>query len=174
MRSVISLLSFYGRARRTTYGIYFAITVVGAFVVDVPFVVWSLQQDKNHVLDQMRRANPQSAHIFDPILSIPHGYVVAALTLSAILVLLLYIVWIAISVRRLHDASFSGWWVLIAVVIALFPTLGYLFVSLFFGLWPGTKGANRYGPDPRDPNAVADVFGRDSGPYRLEGALPHA
>lgn len=64
---------------------------------------------------------------------------------------------LAVSVRRLHDQNLSGWLVLMLLV----PYLGQL-VILMLMLRPGTRGPNRFGPDPRgrsglDPN-VANVF----------------
>jgi uncharacterized membrane protein YhaH (DUF805 family) len=49
---------------------------------------------------------------------------------------------LAISVRRLHDLDLSGWWVLLAVIPA-----GRIFLIAWFCL-RGTVGANRFGDDP--------------------------
>jgi uncharacterized membrane protein YhaH (DUF805 family) len=50
---------------------------------------------------------------------------------------------IAAGVRRLHDTDRSGWWWLIAFV----PLVGAIVLLVFFVL-EGTKGDNRFGPDP--------------------------
>ena len=55
---------------------------------------------------------------------------------------------IAVQVRRLHDQDRSGWWVLLNLV----PYLGALVLFVFM-LLPGTNGANRFGPDPKRPEA---------------------
>ena len=85
---------------------------------------------------------------------------------------------ISLFARRLHDQNRSGWFALIVPVslgLQLYgqilydarqlpiPELGYPFnvaeimlVLAFwaFLLWPGTEGANRFGPDPHlDPQA---------------------
>ncbi|MDF0489145.1 DUF805 domain-containing protein [Sphingomonas sp. H39-1-10] len=52
---------------------------------------------------------------------------------------------VAMQVRRFHDQAMSGWFLLLGLI----PYLGPL-ILLFFLCRPGTKGANRYGPDPRD------------------------
>lgn len=52
---------------------------------------------------------------------------------------------IAVGVRRLHDLDKSGWWLLIGLI----PLIGFL-VLLYFFVQPGTSGANRFGPEPRD------------------------
>ena len=44
---------------------------------------------------------------------------------------------LAVSVRRMHDTDHSGWWLLVPIV------------NLIFVLSDGTKGDNKYGPDPK-------------------------
>ncbi|WP_127956971.1 DUF805 domain-containing protein [Serratia microhaemolytica] len=63
---------------------------------------------------------------------------------TAFYILLTLIPFLAVQVRRLHDANFSGWWALIHLI----PFIGQL-VMLIFALLPGTVGENRYGADPR-------------------------
>jgi len=50
---------------------------------------------------------------------------------------------IAVGVRRLHDTDRSGWWLLIGLI----PLIGAIVLLVFF-VTEGTKGDNRYGPDP--------------------------
>ncbi|MBP6626181.1 MAG: DUF805 domain-containing protein [Arenimonas sp.] len=52
---------------------------------------------------------------------------------------------IAVAVRRLHDTSRSGWWLLIGFV----PLIGAL-VLLVFMVLDGTPGANEHGPNPKE------------------------
>jgi uncharacterized membrane protein YhaH (DUF805 family) len=59
---------------------------------------------------------------------------------------------IAVQVRRFHDQDKSGWFVLLNLV----PYIGALIVLVFMFI-EGTKGPNRFGPDPKDP-ANAEVF----------------
>lgn len=93
----------------------------------------------------------------------------------------------AVQVRRLHDSDRTGWWVIMPVAPFLFTLalgiiavaarsltmvlLTALFWILSFGgiialivllCLDGTRGENRYGPDPRDPDAgrdLSEVFG---------------
>ena len=51
---------------------------------------------------------------------------------------------IAVQVRRFHDQDKSGWFVLLNFV----PYVGGIIVLVFMCL-EGTKGENRYGPDPK-------------------------
>lgn len=50
---------------------------------------------------------------------------------------------IAVSIRRMHDQDRSGWWILCPILNIVF-----LFIE-------GTKGPNRFGPDPKDPGSAA-------------------
>nr|WP_246252396.1 DUF805 domain-containing protein [Sulfitobacter algicola] len=59
---------------------------------------------------------------------------------------------IAAGVRRLHDTDRSGWWFLIILV----PIVGAIVLLVFF-VMDGTKGENRFGPDPKGGNE-AEVF----------------
>ncbi|WP_208347398.1 DUF805 domain-containing protein [Pseudaestuariivita rosea] len=60
---------------------------------------------------------------------------------------------IAAGVRRLHDTDRSGWWYLIVLV----PIVGPI-VLLVFWVMDGTKGDNRFGPDPKGDTADVDAF----------------
>lgn len=59
---------------------------------------------------------------------------------------------VAVAVRRFHDQDKSGWFVLLNFV----PYVGGLILLVFMCI-EGTRGPNRFGPDPKDPNSV-DVF----------------
>jgi uncharacterized membrane protein YhaH (DUF805 family) len=51
---------------------------------------------------------------------------------------------LAVAVRRLHDTNRSGWWILIYFI----PLAGFIALFVFFVL-EGTRGPNRFGPDPK-------------------------
>ena len=59
---------------------------------------------------------------------------------------------LAVQVRRFHDQDRSGWMMLLGFI----PYLG-TFIVLIFMCLEGTRGPNRYGPDPLDPSNV-DIF----------------
>lgn len=163
MRSMLSVFSLRGRAQRTSYAILFFVSFGALIAVSLPWSLFAMQMDKAKVLADMRAKDPNMARTFDTILSaVPHDVLVGLLIAGAVLILGLYVAWIATCVRRLHDMNVTGWLVLLCVLVALVPYLGYLLVSLILGLWPGTKGTNRFGPDPRGPmQAAADIFGSD-------------
>ena len=61
--------------------------------------------------------------------------------LSLIISLFIFLPSLGLSVRRLHDINFSGWWILVGLV----PLLGVIALIIFACL-PGTEGENKYGP----------------------------
>lgn len=64
--------------------------------------------------------------------------------LSTLYYLAVIVPYLAVIFRRLHDTERTGWWVLIAFI----PIVGVL-VLLVFLILQGTRGENRYGPDPK-------------------------
>ncbi len=55
---------------------------------------------------------------------------------------------IAVAARRLHDRDMSGWWLLI-----YFTGIGAIVLLVIFFL-EGTKGDNKYGPDPKSDGSA--------------------
>lgn len=53
---------------------------------------------------------------------------------------------LAVAIRRLHDTDKSGWFYLINFI----PFVGPIIMFVFY-LMEGTRGPNRYGPDPKYP-----------------------
>jgi len=72
--------------------------------------------------------------------------------LTLIFLLAIIVPSIAVQVRRFHDQDKSGWFVLLGLI----PFIGGLIVLVFMFL-EGTRGPNRFGPDPKDPGG-AEVF----------------
>lgn len=68
--------------------------------------------------------------------------------LSGIYTLAILIPSIAVTVRRLHDTSRSGWWILIALI----PLIGAV-VLLVLTVLDSKPGSNQYGPDPKGMEA---------------------
>ena len=61
---------------------------------------------------------------------------------------------LAVMVRRLHDLDKSGWWLLIGFV----PLIGAIVLIVFMCI-EGTRGPNRFGPDPlADEHSVPEAF----------------
>jgi uncharacterized membrane protein YhaH (DUF805 family) len=110
------------------------------------------------------------------------------LGLLGLLYLGLIIPMIAVGVRRMHDTDRTGWWLLAPLgpyaiglgllfpkimsgattmtsFISYGPALAFMLIGFvlaivvfIFTVLPGTKGPNRYGPDPYDPANLEEVF----------------
>jgi len=74
------------------------------------------------------------------------AYVARVVLLGGVTIvhLIIFIPYLAIVVRRLHDSGKSGFWIL----ITFFPYVGGLILLLFF-LQDSDSGWNAYGPDPK-------------------------
>jgi len=76
-------------------------------------------------------------------------------TIAAIFSAAMVIPGIAVMVRRLHDIDRSGWWSLIGLTV-----VGSL-ILFVFALLDGTRGPNRFGPDPKGrPTPMPDASSR--------------
>ncbi len=64
--------------------------------------------------------------------------------LSGLYGLAVFIPALAVTVRRLHDTSRTGWWLLLVFL----PLIGAI-VLLVFMFLDSTSGTNEYGPDPK-------------------------
>jgi uncharacterized membrane protein YhaH (DUF805 family) len=126
---------FQGRSRRMEYWMF----VLGLLIIEVIVIA---------LFGVLGAFSPR----FD---GTPPTMLMPMFGVFGILVLAIIVPAIAVQVRRFHDQNLSGWFVLLNFI----PYLGGLVVLVFMCL-PGTKGPNRFGPDPLDPAGanVADVF----------------
>ena len=69
-----------------------------------------------------------------------------------LVILALFLPYLSVSIRRMHDIDRSGWWVFIPII----PVVGTI-VYLVFTCTRGTDGENDYGPEFSD-TSVAGVF----------------
>ena len=63
-----------------------------------------------------------------------------------------FIMQLAVQVRRCHDLGWSGWFVLGAAILRALPNVGWLINLAFWialGCMDGQSGPNRFGPDPK-------------------------
>jgi uncharacterized membrane protein YhaH (DUF805 family) len=67
-------------------------------------------------------------------------------------ILVIFIPSLAVQVRRFHDQDKSGWFVLLNFI----PYIGGIIVLVMMCI-EGTRGPNRFGPDPKAENQ-AEVF----------------
>ena len=119
---------FSGRARRKEYWLfmlfYFIAMVVAALFDDLVGVDLSLS-------------------FAEPVLFFFFGMATDGWGVFSWIVFLgLLIPEIAVSVRRLHDINFRGWWLLVYLTV-----IGALVIFIFACI-RGTDGENRFGADP--------------------------
>ncbi|MEQ1542798.1 MAG: DUF805 domain-containing protein [Novosphingobium sp.] len=124
---------FSGRSRRKEYWMFTLFSVIVAAVLIGLMFAGSSGVDAN--------GDPQLGAL---------GYL--AVGLLGLWVLGSLIPSIAVTVRRFHDQDKSGWFYLLSFI----PYVGGIVVFVFM-LLEGTRGPNRFGADPKDPNST-DVF----------------
>ena len=130
---------FSGRSRRLEYWMF----TLGMVIILVLFLACAM------ALSDMASQDPDGG--------VP-GTMMWIVGLTGIAWLAIIIPSIAVQVRRFHDQNLTGWLVLIGFI----PYIGGLIVLVFFMCLPGTKGDNRFGTDPLDPDGterLTDVFG---------------
>lgn len=126
---------FSGRSRRKEYWMFFLLTIIVGIVAGI--------------IDSMLGFGTASSVTTDSGVSASFSSrgPVAAITSLALL-----IPSIAVAIRRLHDTDRSGWWLLLVLI----PIIGWI-VLLVFYCTDGTRGTNRFGPDPKDPGGSANA-----------------
>ncbi len=143
-------MSFKGRTDRTNYIIFnvlyfLCLTAIGVVLASYNIVIFN---EDNSI----------------ELLSSGSNYTIILLCIFACVLI------IPINIRRLHDINLSGWWYLLTFPLNLsIPALKFtnleinnetleaidtifqklsIAVSLIVMFWPGTKGENKYGPQP--------------------------
>lgn len=82
----------------------------------------------------------------------PSAVGLAAMAVVTLFGLASFIPGLSVTVRRLHDTDKSGW----LILLGLIPLIGVIILLVFYIL-PGTKGPNKFGPDPYGKTQV-EVF----------------
>lgn len=129
---------FSGRSRRKEYWMFFLLFVI------VYAVAFALMFAGGYSMTPGLATTAPPAEM--------GGMTMLGFGILAIFVLASIIPAIAVQIRRFHDQDRSGWFVLLNFI----PYLGSLVVLVFMCL-EGTRGPNRFGPDPKDPTG-AEVF----------------
>ena len=95
-----------------------------------------------------RRSEYWMFFLFYFLIALAIGFVEAFIHLGGILSILfvlgMLVPSLAVTVRRLHDTTRSGWWILIALI----PAIGTIILLIFMVL-DSTPGDNEYGPNPK-------------------------
>jgi uncharacterized membrane protein YhaH (DUF805 family) len=107
-------VGFSGRARRSEYWWFFLFTVLVSMVASVLDSIFGTMSDTTNV-----------------------GLIGSIASLALLLPS------IAVAIRRLHDTSRSGWWILIGLI----PIVGWIILIVFY--CQDSHGENQYGPSPK-------------------------
>ena len=129
--------AFKGRAARSEYWWFSLFSLLIYILGGIPLIVIGVNE-------QLAGRRPEDSSSF---------IVFAALLGPCFLALLLPT--LSVSMRRLHDLNWSGWWYLTLLV----PFIGSIagFVMLVAFCFRGTIGDNRFGEDPLLPAAEKKV-----------------
>jgi uncharacterized membrane protein YhaH (DUF805 family) len=127
------LLSFDGRMRRSRW--------------------WAIRLIATVVLVVLLVAVGALAAVFPPLQSkAASGTALIVVGLPAVVAYLW--VYLATSVKRLHDQDLSGW----IAVLFFVPYVGGLAAFIVLGCLEGTKGPNKFGSSEKFPEAIAETF----------------
>ena len=124
--------NFSGRARRREFWMFTLINGIVILVLEVPALLLGFNF-----------SDPTSKNV-SPVTFLLLGLIV-------IYVLAVLVPTVAVTVRRLHDAGFSGWLYLLSFV-------GLSLVVLVLNILDSKPGANKWGPNPKGVNAHASAF----------------
>ena len=82
--------------------------------------------------------------------------------LCLIVILLTLAATLCCAARRLHDRDLAAWWLLVILI----PGFGQLILLILCAL-PGTRGPNRFGPDPLQDNFYPSILSQGNA-YRSQ------
>jgi len=151
---------FSGRSRRMEYWMFFLFQ----FIVGIVFQVLVMTTVGGAAAFGARPSSMMAAG----------GVMMVLFGLYALFALAMLIPNIAVGVRRLHDTDRTGWWLLapfgpylltfvffgmalggnssiagMLAMISMLAAIGLAITLLVFMFLDGTKGPNKYGPDPK-------------------------
>ncbi len=120
---------FSGRACRAEYWYFYLVNSLILFAFGIAIIVFTIQMFSS-VITSMEAGNGNVS------VSVP-GWIYPLLVLGGIYPLAFFIPSLAVAVRRMHDVNKSGWFIFVP------------FYNIILAVTDGTKGENKYGPDPK-------------------------
>ncbi len=146
---------FNGRSRRKEFWLFQLLNFIVAMVLAGPFYFSVV----NSAISNGADMSGSDTATMEAAMADMGGGTMIMLGLYGLYALAAFIPSIAVTIRRLHDRDMSGWWYLGVIVASFIPFVNFIAAIAFIVLMvlPGTQGANRFGPDPKDPTS-AEVF----------------
>jgi len=164
---------FSGRSCRKEYWLWTLFNVFAPSLFTVPLIVAFVAYSSQLAALDDAGFDPESlSEIF------PAALIVFLLGIAVLILLFglaMFIPNLALSYRRFHDCNIpNGWFwgLFVASIVPVFGGLPGLAIFIIVGFVPGTKGPNRFGPDPRtgpgqpplEPFASAGAAGAAAAP----------
>lgn len=126
---------FNGRARRSEFWWFYLFTAIVNGVL-------------GGILGVALLSSPRTKQTIDGVIVeqiTPNAFAIAMYVLIGIWALAILLPTLAVQVRRLHDTDRVGWWWWLGWLCCVGPI-----ILIVFFILEGTRGPNRFGPDPRE------------------------
>lgn len=132
-----------GRSTRAEYWLF----VAGNALIGLTLVAAALAADLQWIDDGANRWSATAAGNATN----PFYQPLSAVTLVWLGIILIPSV--SLNIRRLHDRGMSGYWYLGYIMLSALPAIGLFIAGAYYFQMAvrGTRGANRYGEDPLQP-----------------------
>ncbi len=137
---------FSGRSRRKEYWMF---ALLNFIIFTVLYAIMFLAMGPSFT-EAMMQAEAGMEPV-QPSSGMMAGVGIAGVILG-IYSLAIFIPSLAVTVRRFHDQDKSGWFILLGFI----PFVGGI-ILLVFMLLEGTRGDNRFGPDPKISDHIGDT-----------------
>ncbi len=138
---------FSGRSRRKEYWMFALLNLI------IYVVLYSIMLAA--MAPSISDAAMQAQAGMDPIE--PSAGMMAGIGIVGMILLVyalaVFIPSLAVTIRRFHDQDKSGWFILLGLI----PFVGGIILLVFMCL-EGTRGDNRYGPDPKMADNIGETF----------------
>lgn len=130
--------SFKGRLPRSEYIAF----LVKLLILGLPYFIYIILDLRKYKAFNVMRFDQFLFNLFDQ--SIIYIFV------NLLIIIFFIIIYLSSTVRRLHDIGLSGW----VLLLGFLPSGGAIYMPL--ALIPGTKGHNKYGPDPLERERIPE------------------
>lgn len=154
--------TFTGRARRSEHWYFFLFVTL----IQIVLYSWLMTKVMGPMMEYIQSGgDPQDQ---DAVLGIMKGVLTTPPFIGFILFWLITLLpIIAVQIRRMHDTSRSGWWILTywggQIMTYIIPLFGSV-IALAGAIWfivlacqDSTPGTNKYGPNPKGIDAIGSA-----------------
>ena len=133
-----NLTNFNGRARRSEFWWFYLFL----FLVSIPLTLLSMIPALGAFASLDWTSTAETAEVTDQQVADFVGALLLSYGIAIVLSLIVFFLLLAVWVRRLHDAGYSGQWLWLSAA-------GLGVVPLIFACFEGNRFSNQWGPDPK-------------------------